>query len=111
METELSPVILQLKEIQSSLTKTTQIAETAMKMGLALQEESHTHQAEITSLKDKLLTLAVEQRSNNLKFRELEETQEINSDIISFMSHWLASELALEPEILPLLTKHFGWGH
>lgn len=110
VEAALSPVISQLKGIQASLAKTTQVADTALEMGLALQEDLQVCKAEIFTLKDKVLTLAADLRGNNLKFRGLEESQEINSDIISFMGRWLATALALEPEIFLLITKAFRLG-
>lgn len=105
-----SPIKVQLAEIQASLTKTSQIAETALDMGVTLQEDTLAHQQDISDLKEKYLVLAAAQKENNLKFRGLEENCEGSSDLISFMCNWLAIELNLEPKIFPSITKAYRMG-
>lgn len=91
------PIKSQLAEIQASLTKTSQVAETACDMGVALQEEALAHQNDIADLKEKYLILATAHQENHLKFRGLEEGCEGSTDLIAFMGNWLAKELNLEP--------------
>lgn len=105
LEAALSPVLLQLTEIHSSLSKTKQVAETALELGMALQSESRSHYEEISLLQDKVVTLAAAQKENNLKFLGMEDSQENNTDLISFMGNWLATVLGLEANIFPVITK------
>lgn len=72
------PIKSQLEEIQASLSKTSQAAETALEMGRALQDESQTHQDDIKQLKENYLSLAALQRENNLKFRGVEEDRRVH---------------------------------
>lgn len=99
-----------MADIQASLSKTSQVAETALETGLALQDESQAHQKDIADLKEKYIILAASQRENNFKFHEFDEEIEGSSDLTSFMGNWLASELNLEPKVFPSITKAYRMG-
>lgn len=105
-----SPVKSQLAELQPSLSKSEEIAETVSEMGVALQEESQSRQSEISDLKEKYTTLAASQRENNSKFHGQEDSIEGSMDLISFIGNWLATELNLEPKIFSTITKAYIMG-
>lgn len=103
----LSPVKSQLNDIQTALSKIAQIADTALEMGVALQENSWAHQMEIQVQKEKYLILPTEPHQNNFKFRGMEEGMEGSSNLICSMDNWLAKALQFENNVFPAITKAF----
>lgn len=79
-----------LEELTTSVQKIAETAETAMELGLTLQEDMKTLQQHDSEHFEKLLILENSLKKFNLKLRGMEENAEENVDLVAYLSTWLA---------------------
>lgn len=95
------PLAAQMSELQTSLSKIEQLAETALEASFATQEDIRTLQHHENWAQEKLLTLANALYQHQLKFHGILEDEEGTMELSVFMANWLASVLNLEKDVPP----------
>lgn len=91
----IKPLTEQLTQLNLSVQATAKLAEGAMDMCAAQQENIRNLLSEANSQAEKVAILSNRQRFFNLKFRGVQENLEENSDIYSCMVSWLSDLLNL----------------
>lgn len=107
---KITPVLQQLTELASDLKDVSHTADTAMELGLALQDENKSLQRAEQQLRLKVAALEAQARASNLKFRGFPESQEFDSNLTSALARWLASILHLEEGVLPTILQAYRLG-
>lgn len=81
-----------------------------MDLSIIQQEEIRELQSHSESHEERLAILGNRQRAFNLKFRAIEENAEEHTDLIIYMSTWLATSLNLQGEAYPSITQAYRLG-
>lgn len=106
----LQPINQQLNSINTALSETTPPpppADCAMDLALSLQDDSRALQYEQGAMRQKMLSMEIEARAFDVKIHGMPEQAGLNTDLQAFISGWMATELQLEEEIAPCLTKAY----
>lgn len=106
----LSPLTEKIDQLTLSIQKVSSIAEGAMDLSVLQQEDIKELQEHSESHEEKLAILGNRQRAFNLKFRDIEENAEGTTDLIIYMSNWLARTLDLQGEAYPVITQAYRLG-
>lgn len=91
MEGSLQTINAQLKALNNSLKAVADTADRAFDMAAAQEKAVKDLASADKAIKDRLMILELKSRALNIKFRGLPESQETNSNILDFMTSWLAS--------------------
>lgn len=91
LQANLEPIQSQLKTLADSVKEVTNTAGRAYEMAATNEKTIAQLQTSEKALKDRLSVLELKARAMNIKFRGLPELPEINTNLISFMSTWIAS--------------------
>lgn len=97
-------------EFQTSLTKVEQMADSAPKIGVIVQNDICSLQRHEMWARDKILYLKNALYCQQLKFQGLPEGEEGTTDLSIFMATWVSSVLNLEDNIAPIIMKAFRMG-
>lgn len=106
----LHPLTEKIDQLTLTLQKVGSVAEEGMNLSIVQQEEIKELQECSASHEEQLAILGYCQRSFNLKFRALEEGMVGSSDLIAYISNWLATTLDLQGEAYPVITQAFRLG-
>lgn len=108
--TKIDPILQQLAEVTAGLKDVSRTAETAMELGLTLQEENKHLQRSEHQLCMKVAILEAQARAINQKFCGFPETPEFNNNLTASLAVWLASVLQLEDGVSPTILNRFRLG-
>lgn len=106
----LHPLTEKIDQLTLSIQKVGSIAEGAMDLSMLQQEDIKELQEHSEAQEEQLAILGNKQRSFNLKFRAIEENAENTTDLIIYMSNWLATTLDLQGEAYPIITQAYRLG-
>lgn len=110
VELLLKPLQSQIQEFKTTLQEVSQTAEMALEQSITSQGEVRDLQAGEQRIMDRLLDLENSHRFKNLKFRAIPEKAEDNTELTCFMASWLATELALENGVAPMIERAYRQG-
>lgn len=110
IDRKLLPISKQLSELASTLKDVSATAETAMELGLTVQEDARLLQGSQQQLLARVAALETQARASNLKLRGLPESPDLNANLASTLASWLASVLKLEDGIAPTILEAFRIG-
>lgn len=108
--TKIDLVLYQLAKLTSGLKDVSRTAETAMELGLALQDENKRLQRSEHQLRLKVAALEAQSQAMTLKFHGLPEMPEFNNNLTSSLATWLASVLQLEDRVSPTILNAYRLG-
>lgn len=96
------PLTEKIDQLSLAIQKVNSVAEGAMDLSILQQEDIKALQEHTKSQEERLAILG-----NRQGFRAIEEKAEGNSDLIIFISNWLATTLDLQGEAYPVLTQAY----
>ncbi|KAL8174462.1 UNVERIFIED_CONTAM: hypothetical protein K2H54_046112 [Gekko kuhli] len=106
----IQPLSDDLKAITTTLSKVAQAAETALETATTTQEEIQQLQRTEDWTRSKIMSMDNKLREKNLKFRNLPENVEQESDLKTFLASWISKALQLEDGVQPLIDKAYRLG-
>lgn len=104
------PLTEQITQLNLSVQATAKLAEGAMDMCIAQNEDIRALQTESETQAERLAIIANRQRFFNLKFRGLQEKTEHNSDLKACMETWLSERLNRGERGAPVITQAYRVG-
>lgn len=106
----IQPLTEQISQLNLSVQATAKLAEGAMDMCVAQNEDIRALQAETESQAERIAIVSNRQRFFNLKFRGMHEKAEQNTEIKTCMETWLAGVLKLGEGAVPITTQAYRVG-
>lgn len=106
----IAPISAQMEELKTTVTQVAQTADTAMELGMAVQDSTGQLQQQSAWAMDKIISLENQLKINNIKLRGFPEGVEESTELRIFISTCLATQLDLEEGIAPLLDAAFRIG-
>ncbi|KAL8220785.1 UNVERIFIED_CONTAM: hypothetical protein K2H54_054720 [Gekko kuhli] len=101
----IQPLSDDLKAITTTLSEVAQAAETALETAMTTQEEVQQLQRTEDWTRSKIMSMDNKLREKNLKFRNLPEDVEQESDLKTCLASWISKTLKLEEGVQPLIDK------
>lgn len=103
----LQPICEQLEEIRSIINQVASTADAALETAITSQQEIRQLQEESDWARDRIIALDNIQRQTQIKLKGLPINAEGNTNLVSFLSQWIASELNLEGGVLPVILNAY----
>lgn len=106
----IQPLSEQISQLNLSVQATAKLAEGAMDMCVAQNEDIRSLQTEAEAQAERLAIVSNRQRFFNLKFRGLHEKAEQNTALKALMETWLTDVLQIREQAVPITTQAYRVG-
>lgn len=103
MSAIISSLTAQLQELKSNINEVAQIADSAMELGLASQEQDRQLRLYREWVTENIIHLDNQIWAHNIKQRGFQEGAEETTDLAIFIASWMASVLHLDDQIVQFI--------